>query len=407
MAHEENREPASGNRRPGLSPAAVALAARCETQVNELARYMARGVFEQLRGYAELPDDVKDVEIAATARYAIRFFLRGAADGSRWYSLEYFQERAAQRAEEGMPLHVLLRTYTLGARELWRALREVAGPGEQEALAELTEELFLAADRVVGAVAESYLDERVALAAERHEERRASARALLDGRSAVGGPVPDGPVLVLYLRFGASAVTGGRSPVTVRRLVRRVQAALDRAFGTEVLAVLEGDGGHVVVPGVTEPPARIWELLSETAGAELRLAAAAATGTGDIPRAARLTAEVVRVAAACGAPAGVHRLDDVLLEYHLSRPSEGSARIAALLDPLAGRSELVETLRTHLEQRQDRRATARVLNLHPNSVDNRLARIQELTGLDLADPRDVALALAALLLRDVDVGVTQ
>jgi hypothetical protein len=407
MAHEEHSQPASDDRPPGLSPAAVALAARCEPQVNELARRMARGVFEQLRGYTELPGDVKDVEIAATARHAIRLFLRGAADGSGWDSLEYFQERAAQRAEEGMPLHLLLRTYTLGSRELWRALREAAGPGEQQALAELTEALFTLTDRVVGAVAESYLDERVALAAERHEQRRSRARDLLDGRAVIDGPTPDVPVLVLCLGFGTSAATGGLSPVTVRRLLRRVQAALDRAFGTEVLAVLDSDGGHVVVPGVVEPPGRLRELLRETVGPELRLAAAAATTVGDIPRAAQLTSEVVRVAAACGVRPGVHRLEDVLLEYHLSRPSEGSARIVAMLDPLADRPELVETLRTHLEQRQDRRATAQLLNLHPNSVDNRIARVQDLTGLDLADPRDVALALAALLLRDADNGVTE
>ncbi|MEV0640934.1 helix-turn-helix domain-containing protein [Streptomyces sp. NPDC050619] len=407
MDHEEHAELGSGDRPPRLSRAATALAARCEPQVNDLARRMARGVFEQLRGYAELPGDVKDVEIAATARHGMRLFLRGAPDGSRWDSLEYFQERAAQRAEEGMPLHLLLRGYTLGARELWRALREAAGPGEQEALAELTEALFTAVDRVVGAVAESYLDEQIALVAERHEQRRSRARALLDGRPVIGGPTPDGPVLVLCLRFGTSAVTGGRSPVTVRRLSRRVQAALDRAFGTEVLAVLDSDGGHVVVPGIVEPPSRLRELLRETAGSELRLAADAATAIGDIPRAAQLTAEVVRIAAACGVLPGVHRLEDVLLEYHLSRPSEGSARIVAMLDPLAGRPELVETLRTHLEQRQDRRATAHLLSLHPNSVDNRLARIQDLTGLDLADPRDVALALAALLLRDADTRVRE
>ncbi|MFI1157797.1 helix-turn-helix domain-containing protein [Streptomyces sioyaensis] len=71
-----------------------------------------------------------------------------------------------------------------------------------------------------------------------------------------------------------------------------------------------------------------------------------------------------------------------------------------MLDPVAGRPELLETLRTHLEQAQDRRATARLLTLHPNTVDNRLARISALTGLDLSTPRGAALALAALLLRD-------
>ncbi|MEU8687852.1 helix-turn-helix domain-containing protein [Streptomyces sp. NPDC048665] len=408
MAHGQDGERRTGGRPRELSAGAAALAARCEPRVNALARRMAREVFGQLRGYPELPAEVKDVEIAATARHGMRLFLRGATGRPGPDALEYFQERAARRAEEGMPLHLLLRTYTLGGQELFRALRETARPDERDALAELAEALFASIDRVVGAVAESYLDERTALAAERHERRHARARALLEGRPPAGASTPDGPALVLCLRFPDSPPTGGSpgSPVTVRRLVRRVQAVLDRVFGTDVPALLGADGGHAVVPGGAEPPTQTTELLREAAGAGVRLAVAGAAGTADIPRAARLAAEVVRVAAACGRPPGLHRLDDVLLEYHLSRPSEGSDRIAALLDPLAGRPELAETLRTHLEERQDRRATARRLNLHPNSVDHRLARIQELTGVRLADPRDTALLLAALLLRETDPGVT-
>ncbi|WP_306335066.1 CdaR family transcriptional regulator [Streptomyces sp. KL118A] len=396
MAHEEprGREPSAG-----LSPAAVALAARCEPRVNELARRMAREVFEQLRGYSGLPADVKDVEIAATARHAMRLFLRGAAGGTAPDALEHFQDRAAQRAEEGMPLHLLLRTYGLGVRELWRVLRETAAPEEQDALAELAEALFTAEDRVVGAVTESYLDEQAALVAERQEQRRSRARALLAGDADPGGPVTDWPALLLYVGFTAPAPPGERSSVAVRRLLRRVQTALDRACGAETLTLLDGHGGHVIVPGCGAAPPRLLDALREAVGPEVRLACARAEAPGDVPAAARQVAEVVRVARACGRPPGLHRLDDVLLEYHLSRPSDASDRIAALLAPLDGRPELLQTLRIHLGQRQDRRATARALSLHPNSVDNRLTRIQELTGLDFGAPRDAALALAALSVR--------
>ncbi|MFF8644000.1 PucR family transcriptional regulator [Streptomyces sp. NPDC015345] len=401
MAQQE--EPADDRTRSaGLSPAALALAARCEPRVNELARRMARGVFEQLHGYADLPADVKDVEIAATARHAMRLFLRGATGGAAADPLEYFQERAAQRAEEGMPLHLLLRTYGLGVRELWRVLRETAAAEERDALAELAEALFTAEDRIVGAVTESYLDEQAALVAERQEQRRSRARALLEGGVDPRGPVADGSTLVLYVGFTDPAPPGERSPVAARRLLRRVQTALDRAFGTETLALLDGGGGHVVIRGCGEVPARLLEALREAAGSETRLACARARSVEHIPRIGRQVAEVVRVARACGHSPGLHRLDDVLLEYHLSRPSDASDRIAALLAPLDDRPELVQTLRIHLGQRQDRRATARVLSLHPNSVDNRLTRIQELTGLDLGSPRDAALALAALSVRAVD-----
>ncbi|MFE9860487.1 helix-turn-helix domain-containing protein [Streptomyces sp. NPDC005780] len=55
-------------------------------------------------------------------------------------------------------------------------------------------------------------------------------------------------------------------------------------------------------------------------------------------------------------------------------------------------------------QQQDRRLTAVLLGLHPNTVDNRLARLAELTGLDLGSPRGTALAIAALLLHDTGQG---
>ncbi|MGW0736488.1 PucR family transcriptional regulator [Streptomyces sp. NPDC002851] len=193
----------------------------------------------------------------------------------------------------------------------------------------------------------------------------------------------------------------GAGPVALRRRLRRVQTALDRAFGTEgALLLLDADRGRAVVPGAGEPPEGLGRALARACGRSVRIAAVPATGPGDLPGAARTAGEILRVARACGRPPGVHVLDDVLLEYHLTRPGESGRRIAALLDPVADRPELIETLRTHLALRQERRATAAALGLHPNTVDNRLSRTAEQTGLDVTDPRGAALALAALLLRE-------
>ncbi|QEU93291.1 PucR family transcriptional regulator [Streptomyces kanamyceticus] len=391
-------------------PGAVArgIAARCETRVNVLARHMTRDAFARLPGYDELPSDVKDVEIAATARHGLRLFLDrvAAPDGMPGEvpgDYEYFRERAAQRADEGMPLRLLLSTHLLGTQVLWRALRDATRRGEEAALAELSDFLFTAQERVVAAVTETYLDERAAVLAERREERRSLARALLEG-APVGdeGAAFGGGCVVLFLSLPSEG--GGARPVASRRLVRRVQAALDRTFGGGVLTLLDGAGGHAVVPGdidVVEVPDGLGVLLAEVCGGAVRVGVAGSGGVDGIPAAARTAEEVVRVARACGRPPGPHRLDDVLLEYHLSRPSAGSERIAALLEPVAERPELTETLRAYLELRQDRRATARRLSLHPNTVDNRLARVAALTGLDLTSSYGTALALAALLLREV------
>ncbi|MFD7665390.1 PucR family transcriptional regulator [Streptomyces sp. NPDC059788] len=166
--------------------------------------------------------------------------------------------------------------------------------------------------------------------------------------------------------------------------------------------MLDAGGGYALVPGGAAVRDGMGERLRRACGVEARRAAARAERPEGIPYAARTASEVIRIARVCGRPAGFHRLDDVLLEFHLSRRDESSGPIAALLAPLDGRPELTETLRTHLGERQDRRATARALGLHPNTVDNRLARIAALTGIDLTSPHGTALALTALLLRQGD-----
>ncbi|MEU6658661.1 helix-turn-helix domain-containing protein [Streptomyces sp. NPDC046821] len=389
-----------------LSPKARSLAARCEPRVNELARRMARESFEELPGYAELPDDVKDLEIAATARHGVRLFLRSVSesDAVRAGGHRLFRETAAQGAEEGMPLQLLLRTHAHGVYVLWQALRDIAVPGEEGALIELVDLLLRSHQGVVGAVTETYLDERTALEAERRAHVRSLVRGLLDGMVPPGHVLLDqlcleGPALVLALGIDADS---DETPVGVRRRLRRVQAALDHTFGVEVLALLETRGGRVIVPMECRPPDDLPRRLARAGGCQVRVAAVQATGLEEVTEAARTATEILRITRACGIPPGLHRLDDVLLEYHLSRRSETSHRIAALLDPVADRPELLETLRTHLAHQQDRRATAAALGLHPNTVDNRLARIGEQTGIDLSAPRGTALAIAALLLRDAD-----
>ncbi|MFG2502054.1 PucR family transcriptional regulator [Streptomyces sp. NPDC048441] len=385
-----------------LSSEARSLAARCEPRVNELARRMARESFEELPGYAELPDDVKDLEIAATARHGVRLFLRHVTDQPVSHRL--FRERAAQRAEEGMPLHLLLRTHALGVYVLWQALRDVARPGEEAALVELVDVLLQSHPAIVGAVAETYLDERFALEAEQRAQRSSLVRGLLDGMVPPGHVLLGqlslaGPALVLAVGFDGAPAEG---PVAVRRRLRRVQSALDHAFDAEVLALLEADGGRVVVPKECRPPDDLPLRLSKVCDLPVRVAAVDAAGPEAVTGAARTATEILRITRACGMAPGLHRMDDVLLEYHLSRRNESSHLIRALLDPVADRPELLETLRTHLAHQQERRATAAALGLHPNTVDNRLAKIGERTGIDLSAPRGIALAIAALLLRESD-----
>lgn len=71
------------------------------------------------------------------------------------------------------------------------------------------------------------------------------------------------------------------------------------------------------------------------------------------------------------------------------------ARLAGLLGPLAAYPDLRETLATFLGTGLNRRRTTSLLHVHPNTVNYRLRRIAELTGLDPAEADGVARLTAA------------
>ena len=119
----------------------------------------------------------------------------------------------------------------------------------------------------------------------------------------------------------------------------------------------------------------------------------------EVPTAVARTVEIVDLARATGRPAGLYRLDDVLLDYQLSRPSAALPALAARLEPLAEKPELLSTLRTYLGLDRDRRATANALHVHPNTVDYRLRRIKDLTGLSAHRTEDVGELHASLVAR--------
>ena len=110
-----------------------------------------------------------------------------------------------------------------------------------------------------------------------------------------------------------------------------------------------------------------------------------------------------------GGPAGLLRLQDLgvaglLLQFAepaaMRRYAERTLGALRRYDAEQG-AELVRTLRVHLEAGLDRHVTGERLVLHPNTVTQRLRRIEVLTGLNLRSSRAVLEARTALLLLDV------
>ena len=96
----------------------------------------------------------------------------------------------------------------------------------------------------------------------------------------------------------------------------------------------------------------------------------------------------------------MYELDDLLLEYQLSRPGPARDRLAGMLAPLADRQDLLATLRCYLGNARNRRQTALDLHVHASTVDYRLRQVGRLTGLDPVRDDQLPRVVAALVAFD-------
>ncbi|MTD53697.1 helix-turn-helix domain-containing protein [Amycolatopsis pithecellobii] len=137
--------------------------------------------------------------------------------------------------------------------------------------------------------------------------------------------------------------------------------------------------------------------------------AVTAVDTNGIPAAYRGARGALAFAAADGESRTAVTLDDLgaaglLLQFaepeELRRYAERTIGVLRRYDTAHG-AELLKTLRAYLNCDLDRRTTGEILVLHPNTVSQRLRRIETLTGLDLRSPRSVIEARTALMLTDV------
>lgn len=401
------------------------LHARVARRTPVLARRMVQAFVDELPVYAMLPPEQLEGEVRAICERNLRLFFR-CLDEERTPASDELTElaaSAARRAEERVPLQAVLSAYHLGGRIGWHALVEEARQDEHEELVAHNTWLLRYLEAVTGTVAAAYLEEQQLIYGEERDARRAFADALLafdEGRST--GPGRD-RLLVLANRAGAELAdayaalavrlgpsgderaAGVSAGVAGRRKVRRLVDRLDQLAGGSVLPLLEPGGGLVLVPTDADPSPELFDglvdLLSEAAGAEVLLAHAWRPGLAGVGSSAAEAREVLRVAARLGATSGAFTSPDVLLEQALGAASPWADRLSQLLEPLEAKPDLLATLEAWFDSDFDRQETARVLHVHPNTVDYRLQRIAAMTGVEPGTARGLQLLGAALTARTV------
>ncbi|MEV5972727.1 helix-turn-helix domain-containing protein [Streptomyces sp. NPDC051921] len=392
---------------------------RLQAAAGALERAVMARLVERLPVYGRLPSEQLGGDIAKQVTRGIRSFAEMLRTGELPDPAEQaaIRESSARRADEGVPLEAVVGAYHLGAEECAARIFPAADPDDMGDLL-LVQRQLLAYLRVVSCeVAAGFVQERQTALSDEQVALQSLLSRLLEGGSAQAAADRAGirlppTYLVLSISVGRhpdELVPGVDHAVAARRKLRRLRNELQRQTAGVPLSVLSGGGGLVLIPH--EAPAadfgpadrdrlsRLVVELGRMCGAEVLAAAAAAPPEG-VAEAARLAGEVREVAEASGQGPGLYLLDDVLLEFHLSRPSPAREGLASLLDPLDTRPELLATLRTFLACSLDRRRAAARLQVHPNTVDYRLRKAADLTGLDATRGANLVTLHAALAAHD-------
>jgi hypothetical protein len=386
-----------------------------QTRTDALARTMLTAFVEQIPMYGHLPQEQLEGEILDILRHNLRIFFAFLDEGREptEEDLAAIRASAARRAEERIPLEAVLTAYHLGALIGWGALRQEARPNEADAVLDIAERVLLYTQAVTSAVAEAYVEERQAIYGEERDARRALAEALLAGASVKGmadraGHDPAPAYAVLALAIGTSPDEkdeGVEGAVAARRKLRRLESELEAQSGGQALPMLSPAGGIVLLPAPVDDHQRVLadmpklvDSLAAAAGAEV-LAGVAWREADNVANGADEAREVVRLAGEQGMSAGAYTINDVLLEYLLTRPSQAATSLESVLEPLEDGPELIATLEGYFAADFDRRRAAAYLHIHPNTLDYRLRRVAELTGLSVGTAKGVQVLGAALTIR--------
>lgn len=207
---------------------------------------------------------------------------------------------------------------------------------------------------------------------------------------------------------GDAGGSATRVPDRAGRYARRLHEAFGTCFEAAVPAVVDDDGRGATalfpVPeddtaAVLERMPRLVEALSAALGGPVDVAVAVADTRPRLPEAHEQAAELLRLARALGREPGLFRLHDLLVEYQLSRPSSALPALESLLDRLEDKPDLYRTLRMYLARDLRRQDAATALHIHPNTLDYRLRRIAELTGIDPTSSHGLQLLAASLIVR--------
>ena len=376
----------------------------------------------RIDGYEDLTAAVRK-DILDSIELSERMWFDSMSSGSAPSSgeLQALQEFGRRRVHQGIALPSLLRAFRVGPREVWRACAQMGSENN-----DLRDELLFVVlpylmdyfDQIAQLISHAYLDEqykqarwRESLRYQLHEiifnysgddeDFRATAKAL--------GLDPIASRIAIAMELGKFDRNSTTSEGQIDRLVLSAATHV-KVPNDDLVSVWHRDRLIIWIPcGHGEPmnvsDQRTAENVSAFAKAlpgikaiGLGLAGTGATGW------ATSADEAIRAldfgASGHSRHQMVHRYSDIVIEESV-RSTDGASRyLLSLREQLSSEPDLLLTLETFFANKQRRKVTAAALDIHPNTLDYRLERIQTMLGATLDDAGWIAKLNVALRLHE-------
>jgi hypothetical protein len=292
--------------------------------------------------------------------------------GARGPGREVYVALGRGELREGRTLDALQSAYRVGARVAWRRSAEAARAAgmDAEVLSLLAESIFAYIEELSADSVEGYSQAQASLEGERRRRER--------------------ELVVQLLRDPAAAAAAGWTARTVAAVAcpeEELERIARRLPTDAVVAAIDGLG-CAVVPD-PDGPGRPAELQRALAG---RTAALGPTGPAAELAASWSLARTALLAVEAGRVEAPVRADDALVDLLLfegrALVERLAARRLAAFDALTpnARRRMADTAYAHVREGGNATAMARALDLHPQTVRYRLARLRELLGDQLDDP---------------------
>ncbi|MEV0106461.1 helix-turn-helix domain-containing protein [Nocardia sp. NPDC050799] len=385
---------------------------RHRTPVPDIPRFAREIVAHLVRTgvpCAVAPEDTLGSELTAVARSCLVWIIRRLNGEAVPDQIERLESAAARWAHYGVPIGTVLHAVHQGLKKGVDLLFPVAHPGHGFDITTGMTAVVQLLNSVTSSISKIYVRELKSLTAAHRTAVHTLTSALLSGHTTAAAARECGISVAshyLVLAVAIPAHPDERKPgldrhIVARRKLRRVQSALATRSDSKALSLLSVDGGTILLPAEPDAEPAIDELVQYlSAAAQIPLTATALfAATEEIAAATRHAHELLDTVEHLGLGPGVHRFTELAMEYQLTRPGIGRTVLQQRLAPLDDHPDLGHTLQTYIANDRNRQRTARQLCLHPNTIDYRLQRIGELTGLDIADAKAWWYLHAALITR--------